>query len=278
VPRPYNVTDLDPQRAFERNVFHRDQFAHYLRWTFVLNRAKFGDTFVDFGCGNGNMLEVLYRNKFRPGYYLGMDIRESTMRAATEKFSGCRFPVAFQARDLVDPDFDIEGIVDGAEWNHALDETIPKPTSGAPTHVTCFEVVEHVGTQRVPQFLENLRSCGDDDTTYYLSTPNFDPHANQKGGAAGNHQYDSGDGRGVAIHEWDHDELNALIENSGFEIVEEFGTFASKKDYWPTLTDEDKALYDRLKRYYDANLVSNIMAPLVPARLGRNAIRVMKRS
>ena len=26
----YNTTDLRPDQAFERHVFHRDQFAHYL--------------------------------------------------------------------------------------------------------------------------------------------------------------------------------------------------------------------------------------------------------
>lgn len=271
MPRPYNTTDLDPSTAFERHVFHRDQFAHYLRWTFVLTRSKMGDTFVDFGCGNGNMLEVLYRNKFKPGYYKGLDVREKTMRRAYEKFEACKFPVSFSAADLTDPEFELDA---EHAWDSPWTVNVPVEIRTPPKHVTCFEVVEHVGRQRVPQFLENFKSCGDESSAYYLSTPNHDPQV----GAAGNHTYDSGDGRGVAVHEWGHDELNQLLESSGFEIVEEFGTFASKKDYWPTLTDEDKRLYDRLKRYYDANLVSNIMAPLVPARLGRNCLRVMRRS
>jgi 2-polyprenyl-3-methyl-5-hydroxy-6-metoxy-1,4-benzoquinol methylase len=265
VPKNFNTTDLQPYKALDRQIVHRDQLAHIFRWSFVLSRAKMGEKWVDFGCGSGEMLETLFRNRYQPGYYVGYDVRGSTVAAANEKFKDLKFPVEFMELDLTDPDVE------------AIGERFVTDV-GAPDHCVTFEVVEHVGTQRVQQFLANFRAFGDDNTTYYLSTPNFDPHANQKGGAAGNHQYDSGDGRGVAIHEWDHDELNALIENSGFEIVEEFGTFASKKDYWPTLTDEDKALYDRLKRYYDANLVSNIMAPLVPARLCRNAIRVMKRS
>ena len=36
----YNTTDLRPDQAFECHVFHRDQFAHYLRWTHVLKEAK----------------------------------------------------------------------------------------------------------------------------------------------------------------------------------------------------------------------------------------------
>jgi hypothetical protein len=37
--KKYNTTDLDPEATFERHVFHRDQFAHYLRWTHVLKAA-----------------------------------------------------------------------------------------------------------------------------------------------------------------------------------------------------------------------------------------------
>ena len=114
--------------------------------------------------------------------------------------------------------------------------------------------------------------CGDESSTFYLSTPNYDPRT----GAAGNHTYDSGDGRGVDVQEWDHDELNQLIEDVGFKIVEEFGTFASKRDYWDSISESDRELYHRLKRYYDSHMVSNIMAPLVDPRLCRNSLRVMR--
>lgn len=72
----YNTTDLRPDQAFERHVFHRDQFAHYLRWTHILKEAKIGESIVDFGCGAANLLEVLYRNKFKQKEYIGIDIRE----------------------------------------------------------------------------------------------------------------------------------------------------------------------------------------------------------
>lgn len=55
----YNATALDPAATFERHVYHRDQFAHYLRWTHILKVAKIGDSIVDFGCGAGDLLEVL---------------------------------------------------------------------------------------------------------------------------------------------------------------------------------------------------------------------------
>ena len=265
MPKNYNTTELDPYLALDRQVVHRDMNAHLWRWSFVLGRARMEDTFADFGCGSGNLLETLYRNKFRPGYYVGTDIRRKTIEQANEKFGALKFPALFYAVDLVQ---------DWSPEDLRPDLVFPELAElGPPKHVTSFEVIEHVGKQRGRKFLENFMMCGGPDSTYYLSTPNYDPQV----GAAGNHCYDSGDGRGVDVQEWDHDELNELIEDVGFEIVEEFGTFASKKDYWPTLSDTDKELYRRLKRYYDSNLVSNIMAPLVPARLGRNALRVLVR-
>ena len=54
----YNTTDLNPESTFTKHVFHRDQFAHYLRWTHILKEARIGETICDFGCGNGNLLEV----------------------------------------------------------------------------------------------------------------------------------------------------------------------------------------------------------------------------
>ena len=62
--------------------------------------------------------------------------------------------------------------------------------------VCAFEVLEHVGKQNADAFLENFKACGNNNATYYLSTPNYDPSV----GAAGNHTYDSGDGRGAVSY------------------------------------------------------------------------------
>ena len=75
----YNKTQLTPQDTFERHIYHRDQFAHYLRWTHILKVAKIGQTILDFGCGSGEMLEVFYRNRYKPKQYLGLDIRKQTI-------------------------------------------------------------------------------------------------------------------------------------------------------------------------------------------------------
>ena len=85
--KKYNTTDLDPSSTFERHVFHRDQFAHYLRWTHIVKNATIGETICDFGCGKGNLLEVFYRNKFKCEKYVGLDIRKKTIENANEEYA-----------------------------------------------------------------------------------------------------------------------------------------------------------------------------------------------
>ena len=44
-----------------------------------MNIARIGQTILDFGCGSGEMLEVFYRNRYRPKQYLGLDVRTKTI-------------------------------------------------------------------------------------------------------------------------------------------------------------------------------------------------------
>lgn len=247
---PYNTTDLSPDQAFERHIFHRDQFAHYLRWTHILKEAKIGESIVDFGCGQANLLEVLYRNKFRQKSYTGIDIREKTIEANKKKFESLSW-AHFYTADLVKPYMDFK------QFNA--------------DKVCCFEVLEHVGKQNADVFLEHFKDCGNNKATYYLSTPNYDPSV----GAAANHTYDSGDGRGIDVQEFDHWELQTILEKH-FSIVKKFGTFASAKDYKDKMEPWQTKMYNTLKEYYDSNLVSNIMAPMFPD-YARNTLWVMKR-
>ena len=99
----YNTTDLNPETTFKRHVFHRDQFAHYLRWTHILKESRIGEVICDFGCGNGNLLEVLYRNRFKQAKYIGIDIRDN-FKKDLKKLDWCDFYV----EDLVNPPLKIK--------------------------------------------------------------------------------------------------------------------------------------------------------------------------
>lgn len=248
----YNTTDLDPQTTFERHVFHRDQFAHYLRWTHILKEAKIGETIVDFGCGKGNLLEVFYRNKFKCKRYVGIDIRKQTIKLASDKFGNVDW-AEFMTDDLIHPKL--------------------KYGTFQADRVCSFEVAEHVGKNNIKKFLANFKLCGKPGATYYLSTPNFDPNV----GAAGNHTYDSGDGKGTRVQEFDHFELQKHILAAGFKIEKKFGTFASVRDYKPLMNTWQKQMFNALKEYYDSNLISNLMAPLFPEQ-SRNTMWVLKQA
>lgn len=241
----YNKTQLTPQNEFERHIYHRDQFAHYLRWTHILKIAKIGQTILDFGCGSGEMLEVFYRNKFRPKQYLGLDIRKSTIDQNNEKFEKLDF-AEFRQADLCQAELDLGQTFD---------------------IITCFEVIEHIGHANADAFLDNLAFHCNENTRIYLSTPNYDP----KVGAAKNHLL----GPDEEIGEWDHFELQEKLSEY-FDIEAKYGTFASMKDYKDDLNDWQKEMFEELKKYYDTNMIAVIMAPLVDASKARNCLWVLK--
>lgn len=241
----YNKTQLTPQQEFERHIYHRDQFAHYLRWSHVLKNAKIGQTILDFGCGSGEMLELFYRNKYRPKQYLGLDIRTQTIEENKAKFGSLDF-ADFKQADLCQDELDLGQTFD---------------------IITCFEVIEHIGHANADAFLDNIAYHCDENTVVYLSTPNYDPHV----GAANNHLL----GPDKEVGEWDHFELQAKLEEF-FTIEKKFGTFASIKDYKEDLIGWRKEAFEELRKYYDSNLLSNMMAPMMPAEHARNCLWVLK--
>lgn len=245
----YNVTDLDPETTFQRHVYHRDQFAHYMRWTHILKEARIGEVICDFGCGSGNLLEVLYRNRFKQAKYVGLDIRDK-FKPKLKELPWAKFIV----EDLVNPQ-------NGTKFRGIRADK-----------VCSFEVIEHIGKQNAPAFLEHFKQCGKKNAKFYLSTPNHD----EKVGAAGNHTYDSGDGRGVAVQEFFHEELEELILDAGFDIIKKYGTFASITHYKKLLNPWQTEMFNALKDYYDTNLLANIMAPFFPEQ-ARNCLWVLKK-
>ncbi len=248
----YNTTDLDPEKDLIKDLhFNRDQLAHIFRWIHVMKKCEHGDSIVDFGCGKGHLLKVLYANGRKPGKYVGLDIRTQTIDKAKIRIKELEW-ASFRETDLI------------------LEDPNYFASLGA-DKVVSFEVIEHIGKQNADIFLRNLELCGNENATYYLSTPNFD----EKVGAADNHTYDSGDGRGVDVQEFGHEELKSLLLKY-FDIVEYFGTFASIRDYKPFMNEWQTKMYESLHEYYDSNLLSNLMAPMFPAQ-SRNTLWVLKR-
>jgi len=252
ITKHYNVTDLDPQTTFERHVFHRDQFAHYFRWTHILKEAKKKDIICDFWCWNGNLWEVLYRNRVSPKKYIWIDIREKTINKAKEYFAKVNW-MEFIAEDLIK----------NTRWVDFSNIKADK--------VCSFEVLEHVWLQNVPIFLKNFKACWNKNATYYLSTPKFD----DKVWAAWNHTYDSWDWRWVDRQEISYNELHDAILDAWFIIEKTYWTFASIKDYKHLMNESQLEMFEYLKDYYDVNILSNMMAPFFPEQ-SRNILWILK--
>lgn len=246
--KKYNKTQLNPDKEFNRHIYHRDQFAHYFRWTYILKIAKIGMKILDLGCGTGNLLEVLYRNKYKADKYLGVDIRKKTIENAENRFKN--IPWA----DFLCADLCIETCQNSTEtW---LESTKNEKYS----IVSCFEVLEHVGHSRAIFLLDNIKYITNENTTVLISTPCYD----KKIGAANNHMI-SGN-----VGEFTFDEIKKLLSDR-FVIENVWGTFASQKDYKNHMNEWQKTMFYKLNEYYDTNLLSNLIAPFFP-QYSRNCL------
>jgi 2-polyprenyl-3-methyl-5-hydroxy-6-metoxy-1,4-benzoquinol methylase len=246
----YNKTQLDPAHFFELHYFHRDLFAHFFRWSHILKvctKLRGKCKVLDFGCADGQLCEVLYRNRCAPEKYVGMDIRQQSLEKVKAKLKDLPW-VEFVKADLVEDD--ASALLGGETFDV----------------VVCFEVLEHVGKQNVPKLLANMKECGSADATYYISTPNYDPNV----GAADNHTVNG------EIYELAHEETARLLYDAGFDVVAKYGTFASQKDIEPLMTDEQRKLFFAAKEYYDSNILSNMFAFMFPEQ-ARNCMWVCKR-
>lgn len=223
----------------------------------MLKVFKKNNKILDFGCGVSQLLEVLLANKAENPRYVGLDIHENKINKSKNHFKNSRHFSNFEfiVNDLI------------------LNTQNIDYTKFQADIVCSFEVAEHVGKQNLDIFLKHFSLCGKDDgsTTYYLSTPAY----SERQGAAEEHTYDSGDGRGRVGQEHTYVEMKNGLEKY-FDIVEQYGTFASQVDYVPHLNDWQRKMYEHLKKYYDNVLLSNIIAPFVP-QYSRNILWVLKR-
>jgi 2-polyprenyl-3-methyl-5-hydroxy-6-metoxy-1,4-benzoquinol methylase len=227
----YNCTQLDPKTNFERHVYHRDQFAHYLRWTHVLKRLKIGQKVLDVGFANSNLLEVMYRNRYKGSRYVGLEYRKQTVKKNQEKYEKLDWAELYQ-HDVTTP-FQVKD-----DWDL----------------ICSFEVLEHVQIPNVEPVLQNMKDQMSEKTILLISTPVYDP----KVGAADNHIING------EICEMTYDELKEKIENVGLKIKNVWGTFASQRDYKPLMNDWQKEFFNAVKDYFDSNILSTLMAPFFP--------------
>lgn len=235
-----DTTYLSVNQAANRGFLHRDYLAHTLRWTHVmryLNPTR-AERILDAGCGReAPLAQVMYANRQAHHSYLGVDVGRIE---PVIQYNGKFQPQLMPNTDVLD--------LTAAEVEQRL--------GGHPTLVTSFEVLEHMEPDHAYKFLRRLADLGqpptkDEPTTYLISTPVYD----ERVGAADNH-----------VNEWTYKAMLWLLRAAGFVVVAHWGTFASQRDYLPEL-EENPAwlkLFNQLKEYYNADVISNLFAPLFP--------------
>lgn len=237
-----DTTYLSLETAEERGFIHRDYIAHCLRWSHVIKclmqKNYYKDArLLDIGCGRELPLATtLYSSKMQIKKYYGVDYGPIN-DDALDRFRTGRFTLdVFENTDILNVTTrDLDG--EPVDW------------------ITCFEMLEHVEPAHMIRVLEHIRTLATSNARIFLSTPCW----NMKDCAA-NH-----------VNEIKYEVLGSILETAGYEIVATHGTFASQSDYVHLMSDTDKSLFDRLRAYYDSNLLSCVFAPLFPAQ-SRNAL------
>jgi tRNA (uracil-5-)-methyltransferase TRM9 len=185
----------------------------------VLERIPKTCSFLDLGCGNGNVLMQLAENGFQ-GSYLGVDFSLGLLDwACRDKPTG--FQIEFRELDLTSP-----------SWTGTL------PAKGFEV-ICCFATLHHIPSQELRiSICRNIRKHQADGGLFYLSTWQFNKSERlnkkiQPWETIGlkDDQVDEGDylldwrrgGTGTRyIHLFSVEELQDLAELSDFRVIETF--------------------------------------------------------
>ncbi len=231
---------------------------------------------LDIGCGvDLPLAKLLYSSRLIVRDYVGLDYNKSHKFDLSAFHSG-KFPVqAYGHVDFADdsqvrvaPPEALVGQTSDALVMH-LDGDVLAGEHELPNVITCFEVVEHIEPDHVIRLLKKVKSIMEEtasikgeDPVFFVSTPCYDSDV----GHADNH-----------VNEMRYGALGWLIEEVGFRIERNYGTFASQRDYKPELLKQYglNVVWDELSSYYDSNYLATIFAPLFP-HLSRNAIWVLR--
>lgn len=237
--REYDTTQLHEKQHGQ--YVHRDYAAHFFRWGWTSRMVKSKTTRVlDVGCGQDFPLVGVMSASVNtiPAAYVGVDLNRLSKR-----------PNRGWIEAIYDQ-FDFPG----GGWEKVKNE------HEAFDVVTCFEVVEHMHRDSGLKLLAGMAECVSETGRVLLSTPVYDGKR-----MAANH-----------IKEYTVGELADLIAESGLEVVERFGTFASWNDIRKVCTDEEKALLEETGRFYGGDVLACFLAPKYPDA-SRNNAWVLKR-
>ena len=247
--RHYDKSHLSIDQAEERGFVHRDYIAHCFRWSHVvktlMSRHQYkGAHILDVGCGKDQPLpRLLYSNKMTGFKYTGIDMNSMDFHPTLAKA---------HANGKVEV-----GLMEQTDSSIVLPEELPW---GKADFLVAFEILEHIQPYICRRMIKSWKEQVHENGILFVSTPVYN------GSAAANH-----------INEMGRKTLGKAFESMGFTILGNYGTFASKSDMYPNMTEEHKSVYDKLREYYDSNVLSTIFAPMYPQG-SRNNLWVLRNS
>jgi len=223
-------------RSYGYNV-HRDYAAHFFRWGWVSKLMTYQKKILDVGCGQDlPLVRVMKGNK-------------STVPTRC---------VSVDLNKIKDkPNLSWLTVLDEFNICNSYGEIIKQ--YGTFDVAVALEVIEHMTVDHGRMMLDAIYKILSPGGHLVLSTPVFD------GKAAANH-----------IHEYTVPELQGVLEKAGFKIINRFGTFASWPQLKKVITPEELELCERLKTYYNGEVISCFLAPLYPDH-SRNNIWLCER-
>lgn len=238
--RRFDQTQL--KEATHGSKVHRDYLAHVFRWGFTSKWVRQGNRVLDVGCGQDLPLlkSLLTWGNYIPDEYVGVDFNRLDLEKGTNKYYANRKWTSFHA------EFDFTSRYRELGEAHF-------------DRVTCFEVIEHMYTADGVKLLEGLRYCLSPDGVAFLSTPVFN------GRAARNH-----------LHEYEVDELRAVIEHHGLRVSKRYGTFGNYQAIKRAASPEQLAALEGLREYYSDEVLACFLAPLYPDA-SRNNVWCLRR-
>lgn len=246
----YDTTHLPLDSAAKRRYLHRDYIAHVFRWAYATRicslRSVQTERILDVGCGREMpFAKSIYTARLGSRHrYLGVDFGSKKKDLEDFSFNSMKSMHTMFETDFMD----------------VTDDDVESALGGMPDLVVCFEVMEHMPPQQAVKLLERIRALMHEDSTFILSTPNYDADV----GAADNH-----------VCEWTYEAKEDILSAVGFDVQKRYGVFASQKDYKHLLSGRQLEAFKEMRDFLPACAISTVFAPMFPAE-ARNALHVLK--
>lgn len=247
-------TDLSADAAEERRLIHRDLIAHCLRWSYVAKMLHQGSRYkttriLDVGCGSDLPLPRLLHTNRLLCEYVGVDYNDASK--FYERNWGS-MNVTTYGNVIFPRDLKLQGngvySVKNSDTLHPL-----------PNLITCFEVLEHVQAKHAVSMVKGFHKLAvKGSAEVVLSTPCWNVKNTAK-----NH-----------VNEMRHAALGAMLEDVGFEVMHNYGTFGSISEYKDALFKAYPGVepfFNKAREYHDTNVLANMFCTAFP-HLSRNSI------